>query len=61
MLDYNAAVAKLRRDAAEAALIRDMATEQTKRDLFDRLQEHLNRLADEVEQVMKKAGDVPSN
>jgi hypothetical protein len=61
MLDYKAAVAKLRRDAAEAALIRDMATEQTKRDLFGRLQEHLNRLADEVEQAMKKAGDVPSN
>jgi hypothetical protein len=61
MLDYKAAVAKLRRDAAEAALIRDMATEQTKRDLFNRLQEHLNRLADEVEQAMKKAGDVPSD
>jgi hypothetical protein len=59
MLDYKAAVAKLRRDAAEAALIRDMATEQTKRDLFDKLHEHLNRLADEVEQAMKKAGDVP--
>ena len=61
MLDYKAAIAKLRRDAAEAALIRDMATEQTKRDLFNRLQEHLTRLADEVEQAMKKAGDVPSN
>jgi len=61
MLDYKAAVAKLRCDAAEAALIRDMATEQMKRDLFDRLQEHLNQLADEVEQAMKKAGDVPSN
>ena len=48
MQDYKAAIAKLRREAAEAVLIRDLATEQTKRDMFDRLQEHLNRLADEV-------------
>jgi hypothetical protein len=54
MPDYKAAIAKLRSDAAEAALIRDMATEQTKRDMFDRLQEHLNRLADEIEQAMKE-------
>ena len=54
MLDYKTAVAKLRQDAAEAALIRDLATEQAKRDIFDRLQEHLNRLADEVEQAMKR-------
>ena len=53
MLDYKTAVAKLRQDAAEAAIIRDKANEQTKRDMFDRLQAHLNRLADEVEQAMK--------
>jgi hypothetical protein len=52
--DYKAAIAKLRSDAAEAALIRDLATEQTKRDMFDKLQKHLTRLADEVEQAMKK-------
>ena len=44
---------KLRGDAAEAALIRDLATDLTKREMFDRLHEHLNRLADEVEQAMK--------
>jgi hypothetical protein len=53
MQDYKAAITKLRSDAAEAALIGDMATDQTKRDMFDRLQEHLNRLADEVEQAIK--------
>jgi len=52
MQDYKSTIAKLRSDAAEAALIRDMATEQTKRDMFDRLYAHLTRLADEVEQAM---------
>jgi hypothetical protein len=54
MQDYKSAITKLRGDAAEAALIRDMTTDQAKRDLFNRLQEHLNRLADEVEQAMKE-------
>jgi hypothetical protein len=48
--DYQASIEKLRKDAAEAALIRDPATDKTKREMFDR---HLNRLADEVEQAMK--------
>jgi hypothetical protein len=52
MKDYQASLEKLRRDAAEAALIRDLATDQTKREMFDRLHQHLNRLADEVEQAM---------
>ena len=51
--DYQASIEKLRRDAAEAALIRDLATDPTKRDMFERLHEHLNRLADEVERAMK--------
>jgi hypothetical protein len=51
--DYRASIEKLRKDAAEAALIRDMATDPVKREMFNRLHEHLNRLADEVEQVMK--------
>jgi hypothetical protein len=50
--DYQASIEKLRRDAAEAALIRDLATDRTKREMFARLHEHLNRLADEVEQAM---------
>jgi hypothetical protein len=49
MNDYRAAIEKLRREAAEAALIRDLATDPTKRDTFDQLHQRLSRLADEVE------------
>jgi hypothetical protein len=51
--DYQASIEKLRKDAAEAALVRDLATDPNKRDIFRRLHEHLNRLADDVEQAMK--------
>jgi hypothetical protein len=51
--DYQASIEKLRKDAAEAALIRDLAPDTTKREMFGRLHEHFNRLADEVEQAMK--------
>ena len=53
MKDYQASLEKLRRDAADAALIRDLATDVTKQQMFNRLHEHLNRLADEVEAAMK--------
>jgi hypothetical protein len=53
--DYQASIEKLRTDAAEAALIRDLTTDKTKREMFDRLHQHLNRLADEVEQAMKSS------
>ena len=52
MQDYLAAMERLRKDAAEAALIRDLATDKAKRDFFDRLHRHLDRLADEIEQAM---------
>ena len=52
MKDFQASIEKLRRDAAEAGLIRDLATDRTKREMFARLHEHLNRLADDVEQAM---------
>jgi hypothetical protein len=52
MKDYQASVEKLRKDAAEAALIRDLATDRAKREIFNCLYEHLNRLADEVERAM---------
>ena len=52
MQDYLTAMERLRKDAAEAALIRDLATDDAKRDFFDRLYLHLNRLADEIEQAM---------
>jgi hypothetical protein len=51
--DYQASLEKLRKDAAEAALIRDLATDPAKREMFGRLHEHFNRLADEIEAVMK--------
>jgi hypothetical protein len=51
--DYQASIEKLRRDAAEATLIRDLATNSTKREMFDRLRQHLTLLADEVERAMK--------
>jgi hypothetical protein len=52
MKDYRASIEKLRRQAAEAALIRDQAAETAKREVFDRICQHLKRLADEVERAM---------
>jgi hypothetical protein len=52
MKDYKASIEKLRKEAAEAALIRDLTTDKTKWETFHRLHEHLNRLADEIEQAM---------
>jgi hypothetical protein len=52
MKDYQAQLEKLRRDAAECALIRDLAIDKAKRDLFDRLASHLAGLADQVEMAM---------
>jgi len=49
MKDYLARLEKLRNDAAECALIRDLATDRAKRELFDRLASHLTVLADQVE------------
>jgi hypothetical protein len=49
MRDYQAQIEKLRKDAAECALIRDLATDKHKRDTFDRLTTHLSALADQVE------------
>jgi hypothetical protein len=56
MKDYQASIEKLRRDAAEAARIRDLATDAAKREIFNRLHEHLGRLADEVERATKAGG-----
>ena len=55
MKDYQASLEKLRIDAAEAALIRDLATDTTKREMFDRLARHLGQLADDVERAMNAA------
>jgi hypothetical protein len=53
--DYQASLEKLRKDTADAALIRDLATDVSKREMFGRLHEHLNQLADEVEAAMKSS------
>ncbi len=52
MKDYQASIEKLRMEAAEAALVRDLARDPIKREIFNRLHEHPSRLADEVEQAM---------
>jgi hypothetical protein len=52
--DYQASVEKLRKEAAEAALISDLATDPVKRETFNTLSRHLTVLADQVEQAMSK-------
>ncbi|MBR1175022.1 hypothetical protein JQ617_13720 [Bradyrhizobium sp. KB893862 SZCCT0404] len=52
MKDMIAHWEKLQADAAECALIRDLATDRMKRELYSRLAEHLRTLAGEVERVI---------
>ena len=52
MKDYQTHLEKLRKDAAECALVRDLATDKAKREMFDRLARHLNELADDVERAI---------
>ena len=61
MKDYLASIEKLRKDAAECALVRDLATNHAKREIFDRLSRHLDQLADEVERAMKTQKDLPTH
>jgi hypothetical protein len=56
MQDMLAQLEKLRRDAAECELVRDLATDPKKRELFDRLATHLTQLASEVEQTILENG-----
>jgi hypothetical protein len=59
MQDMQAHLEKLRADAAECALVRDLATDVKKRELFTRLAEHLTVLAGAVEAAIaaKLAGN----
>jgi hypothetical protein len=57
MKDHRTSLETLRKNAADCALIRDRATDQRKRELYDRLSQHLSRLADEVEWAMENASD----
>jgi hypothetical protein len=52
MKDMLAHWEKLEADAAECALIRDLATDKAKRQLYTLLAEHLQTLASEVERVI---------
>ena len=54
MKDMQANLDKLRSDAAECALIRDLATDPEKRALFTRLATHLSTLAGEVESAITR-------
>ncbi|MET4170344.1 hypothetical protein ABIB99_001419 [Bradyrhizobium sp. LA6.1] len=56
MKDMQAQLEKLRTDSAECALIRDLATEPKKRELFTKLAEHLTILPDKVEHAIAAAG-----
>ena len=52
MNDYQSQLENLRKQAAESALIGQLATVPQKRDLFAKLAAHLNTLATEVESAM---------
>jgi hypothetical protein len=52
MKDCQTHLERLRKDAAECALVRDLATDKAKREMFDRVARHLDELADEVERAM---------
>ncbi|MCK1575834.1 hypothetical protein [Bradyrhizobium sp. 174] len=52
MKDTQAQLEKLRKDAAECALIGDLAIDSKKRELFTRLADHLTVLASQVERVI---------
>ena len=56
MQDYLASLERLRRDAEEAAIIRDRATEPDKSALYHRLYQHYTSLAAEVEKAIKSIG-----
>ena len=55
MKDMLASLEKLRAEAAEVALIRDLATDIHKRELFTRLADHFTALAAEVERAIAKS------
>lgn len=59
MKDIQAYLEKLRCDAAECAIIRDLATDIPKRELFSRLAEHLSLLASMVEREIETRGEPP--
>jgi hypothetical protein len=55
MQDMQIHLEKLRVQIAECEMIRDLATDPAKRDLFDRLARHFAVLAGEVERAIERA------
>jgi hypothetical protein len=56
MQDYVDSLERLQRDAEEAAIIRDRATDPGKSALYHRLYQHYMSLATEVEKAIKSVG-----
>jgi hypothetical protein len=54
MRDMQVHLERLREQAAEYEMIREIATDRVKRDLFAKLAEHFKILATEVEHAMQK-------
>ena len=54
MRDMQTHLEKLRTQVAECELIRDLATDQAKRELFNRLAEHFRVLITELERAIKQ-------
>jgi predicted nuclease of restriction endonuclease-like RecB superfamily len=52
MKDMRVHLEKLRSDAADCAVVSNLATDKDKQELFSRLAEHLNVLAAEVERAI---------
>ena len=52
MKDMRIHLEKLRAQVAECELIRDLATDKAKRELFNRTAEHLKVLASQIERAM---------
>ena len=57
MKDMQAYLEKLRVQVAECEMIRDLATDKAKRDLFARLAEHFKVLAGQIEAAMTPPAD----
>jgi hypothetical protein len=56
MKDMQTHLERLRVQVSECELIRDLATDTAKRELFNRLAEHFQVLAAEVERAIAAAG-----
>ena len=59
MKDMQTHLEKLRVQISECELIRDLATDKAKRELFDRLAQDFKALAAEVERAIADAGTPP--